>query len=362
MRTGTEQSRLYWIASLACVMGIFSLVCSPPGGSAGQPGELGNLTLMYWDDGEPSHLSMPVLAVDSLADTTVETLPDNEGQERGAVDEIVDVSFSDSDQLSADVEQPDSLTLSSLKMGKPLMEVEVVTESGETLRDEFVLDTRRAVKLDLFDNCQFISNQDGESPGPGTYHTTYLTGAQIPMNYHLLDENGLILFGYGYFPIEITGDADLTVDEESRDSHRLHFQAGDEPGTAQIASTLDDTRVSARLVEAGAIDGATIANQSLLRNLEVDGSWFGEILPQADDDVVCYADVDQTVTNLTPDVCELQLDDSDDETQSHTFAELTRHTVGECQIEVHYPDGNDAKGATTIISIGDDGTLTFNNL
>lgn len=366
-----QESRLRWIAGLACVMGLFSLVCSPPDGPAGQRGELGNLNLLYWDDDEPSSLSRPLLAVDAMADATVETLPDDEGQERGAVDEIVDVSVSDSAMLSAEIEDSDFLTLSAKEMGAPLLEIEVVTESGETLRDEFVLDTRRAVKLDLFDRCQHTPNQEGTSPGPGTYHTTYLTGAQIPMDYHLLDENGPILFGYGYFPFEITGEVDLIVDEESRDPHHFHFQAGDEPGNAQIASTIDDTKVSADLVEAGAIDGATISNQVYLGEVAAGETWSGDFLPQTDGDVICYADVDRSVTSLTPDVCEVELADSDSDngaddaqpaSQPPTYDTLTRHTVGECQIEVDYPVGNDGLGATTIISIADDGSLTFENL
>ena len=385
MRTGIKKSRLRWIAGLACVMGVFSLVCSQPEGPENQHGELGNLQLKYWDKNTNlSFQSTPQLAVEAMADVTVKTLPDSDGNERGAVDEIVDISFDNNNALAADIVQPDFFTLAALEADRPVMEVEVITESGDVVRDEFFMDTREVAGLDLSDACGDIPNQGGQTHSVGTYNTTYLTGSQVPIDYRLRDESSIILLGYGYFPIDVTGDAELVLDEDSYDTRQFHFQAGTQPGTADIASTVDARRISADIMEPGAIDGATVSNRRQLADLELNATWTGKIVPEVDRQVVCYADIDRYVTSLTPEVCDVEMVGADEDTndvgdvgtvdedssdtgddkqpspQPYAETQVQRHDIGECQLEVEFPAGNDGQGATTVISI-EDGFIAFTN-
>ncbi|MFU8803211.1 MAG: hypothetical protein ACNA8W_05310 [Bradymonadaceae bacterium] len=324
-----------WMGGWTAIAAASSIFCGAP-----IDGQQGNLRFDFMQETHPTGLVPGLsMAVGSALDFTVDSLDGDE------ISAIASTNASNKEAFSAGAEGK-VLTLSAAEEGDTKIEVTVTLADGDTVADDFSMSAYHAKELALSHACANIT----AGAGGDDVTATYLVDSDIWMQYFLYADDSLLLKGYGYHPLEIEGEAELDLDRSSRDLAYLRIQAGSEPGEASLNPTLAGDSLNVRLARAEAIEGAAVIEN--ISQFTDDRPRFGHIVPVIDGKPVCFADVERTLENLTPEICEVEAaPDSDLSVQPQARVMLTRKSEGDCRFRVSYPAGNQGSGASTIFSV-----------
>ncbi len=297
-------------------------------------GNEGNLEFSYVADDDIANFNKPI-AVGARLDIEVRTA----GRRRPVA--VEEVTSSDPAVLDAVAVGGSGFTLEGKGEGSAEIFV-TATDGGETLEDSVNMLARIPEVLKMYHTC-----------APASAEATYLTGQEIWIPFEFEMKNGQPVIGYGYHPITVTPDGALTLDTGSRSQQYFHFTTAASPETATVASTLDDTTLTLNLVDAGAIDGATVGIGAGTEP-KVGEKHLYDILPTVGGEPVCQANTDFTVTTTTPAICtvrEIGAPESGDDRYQYSWIEIEGLAAGTCEFEVTFTAGSGGAGTTVPLSV-----------
>lgn len=313
-------------------------------------GNEGNLSFEYVADDRPLDFNKPI-AVGARLELRV-----REAGSLQLVDRITSAGTDDESVLQVvDISGP-TLIVEGVGAGNALIEVEAALASGGVLSDSVNMTARVPEVLDMRHSCT-----DGDTG-------TYLVDQNIWLWFDMEMANGQPVIGYGYHPVAFDPGDGMALDETTRNQQWFELLTSDTPQTVTISSEIDETEVTAILVEASDIDGAVlIGDYGALVDVP---TWY-YTLPLRDEARICQANTELTVEVLTPDICEVTLpvdEPTDEEIASSVGAarntegpdetinesgwlRVVGFEVGVCEFSVTYTEGADGAGVETEMSV-----------
>lgn len=181
-----------------------------------------------------------------------------------------------------------------------------------------------------------------------SWAANYLVDQKVLVGFDMEMTNGQSVIGYGYHPVTIEPATGAILDKNNKDQASLHLQTGSTRQTVTIKSQIDATQMTLGLVLPGDINGASLNSATS----PVGGNFVGQkrlmhVRPTVDGTPVCQSVLDMTVTNSTPDVCEVK------STKSGSvwgWVEVTGKKVGKCTFTCTFPQGDGGKGVSQLFS------------
>ena len=296
-------------------------------------GNEGNLDFSYTADDDIRNFNKPI-AVGAKLELRV-----HETGTRLEVD-VEDATSDDNDTLAVETFARNRIILEGVGEGPALIEVTAKVPGGEVLTDSVNMLAARPDILELRHSCT------GDA-GPAKY-LVGTDGALI--SYDFKKSNGQDVIGYGYFPFEVSGDAELTLNQTSTDQANFHFDIGTMPGTATIASTLDESTIDLDIVLPGDIDGIE-GNPSAVLRLSVGDTRYFSFWPTVAGDRVCQSEEEVQAETSTPEICTVRATAPVDPDSSGAF-DLTGWVAveglsfGNCDFTVTFPNGAGGEGVS----------------
>ncbi len=326
-------NRLLYGTGLALVGLYFGVACTST-----VTGNEGNLDFTYTADDDVTNFNKPIAVGAKLELKVFET------GSRATV-EVTEAETDDPDVLDVETFSSNRVILVGIGEGETLVEVTATLADGSSVGDSVNMLATVPDTLELRHPC---TQADGSA--------TYLVGTDdVHINYEMRKGSGQPVIGFGYFPIETTGP--LTLDEGSRDQTSFHFDIGDEPGTASIASTIDDSVLTLDITTEDAIDGAeTLATSP--REVRVDETIIIAVYPKVGDDRVCASNATMEVESLTPDICSVRANEPADAEEAGLlqrtgFVTVTGKAFGVCSFTASFPGGADTAEVDVEVEVGE---------
>ncbi len=310
------------VVLLAAIVGLGTVACE-----SRITGKEGNLQFAYYGTGDPFDFNKPI-AVGANLDLRVYEAP-------GGEDVIVlEADFDPEGVLGVEEIEGNTIVLVGEGHGRSEIRVEAELLDGEVVEDFVDMRARVASRLDLGHYC---TDED---------RAMYLLEQEIWLPFSLYDDNDEQLIGYGYRPVEFEPAGMAVLQEDNKYQARFHIDTGQDAGTVQISSTIDGTELELELVDADDIDGMEV---KVGADPRVNHTTTIHFQPQVDGQRVCQPILNFQVENLTPDNCEVQFADNDEE--SSLFQELGVVVVegrqaGECTVVGMLEDVNDGQGVS----------------
>jgi hypothetical protein len=303
-------------------------------------GNEGNLDFSYIADDQITNFNKPVAVGAKLELRVAQT-----GTRREV--EVQDASSDDPGVLEVETFSSDRVIVVGTGDGNALIEVSAEVPDGSVVSDSVnmlaavpeVLKLRHSCTTDGAEAKYFVDTDD------------------VLIGYDMEKSNGQPVIGYGYFPIETSGDAELSLNESSTDQAHFHFDIGSMPGSAAIASTIDETTLDFEVVTVADVDGIE-SNPANDLQLHVDETEYFHVWPTVADVRVCQSEATMTAETSTPDICAVSAVDppSDQGVGDITgWVKVEGKAFGNCEFTVTYSDAADGDGVTVDLTaeIGD---------
>lgn len=295
-------------------------------------GNEGNLDFSYTADDQVTNFNKPVAVGAKLELRVQET-----GTRREV--EVTDAMSDDNGVLEVDTFSSDRVIVVGKGDGNALIEVSAEVPSGEVVSDSVNMLAAVPEVLKLRHSCT-----------TGEMEAKYFVDTDnVLIGYDMEKSNGQPVIGYGYFPIETSGEAELTLNESSTDQAHFHFDVGTMPGMSMIASTIDESTLEFEVVTVADVDGIEGNPANDLR-LHVDETEFFHVWPTVTDVRVCQSEATMTAETSTPDICAVSAVEppSDQGSLDITgWVKVEGKAFGTCEFTVTYPDGADGAGVTS---------------
>lgn len=302
-------------------------------------GKLGNLTFSYPTDDEVLDFNKPI-AVGARLELRVR---DAAERDRSPI-ELTTVESSDPSVLEVVSFSGDTITLEGKGDGSAEISVEAQFDNTGEIKPDAV-DMRAATpdEVKLWHECR------PQSETYGIYQQG--TDFRVPFDLKLDDGNDVI--GYGYYPVELSPDTLLTLDENEESQTWLFLNGADMAGAGEIASSLDSAVLDVELVPVSDFDGIERASD---RKVGLDEDTAVLHRPTVVSVPVCQSKADFSVGNLTPDICDAErasnIEDVADTFYTGTgWVSIRPKERGTCRYEVNYPDANGGTGLTQELSV-----------
>ncbi|MGI5863664.1 MAG: hypothetical protein ACOX6T_16625 [Myxococcales bacterium] len=297
-------------------------------------GNEGNLEFSYWADDEIRDFNKPI-AVGAKLDIEVHTNGTHQ-----KVD-LLEVTTEDPSVLKVAGKLGNMMTLEGVGEGTTDVTVEAKTKAGETVSDWITMRARKPNVLKAWHSC----TQETEG--------IYLVNHDIAVGFDLRYEQGSVkepVIGYGYHPITIEPAAALALDQVNKDQQHFHFKTAASAQTATLTSTIDSTALTFRLVEEGAIDGASFAIDAE-HKVRLNADALLHVLPTVGGKPVCQSQTAMSVEVLTADVCSVQTATNEAGGSEAHWIKVSGKALGTCNVEVTFPKGANGAGASAQLSV-----------
>lgn len=305
-------------------------------------GNEGNLDFSYTADDQITNFNKPIAVGAKLELRIHET-----GTRREV--EVTDASTDDLEVLEVETYSSNRVILVGKGEGSALVEVSAETPSGEVVSDSVNMLAAVPDILELRHSCT-----------NGADEAKYFVDTDgVLISYDFKKSNGQDVIGYGYFPIEVTGDAQLTLNQTSTDQANFRFDIGSTPGAATIASTIDDTTLNLDVVTIADVDGID-SNPASDFQLMVGETEYYHFWPTVGGVRVCQSEAPLEAATTTSNVCNVRVGEPADP-DSSDFLDITGWIAveglefGNCQFSVTYPGANGGEGVTVAFTaeVGD---------
>ncbi len=295
-------------------------------------GNEGNLDFSYTADDDVRNFNKPIAVGAKLELRVLET------GTRLEVD-VQDASTDDNSVISVETFSSNRVILEAKGEGAVLVEVSAKVPSGEVLRDSINMLAAIPEVLELRHSC--TGNAEPAKYLIGT------DGALV--SFDMKKKNGQNVIGYGYFPIELSGDAELVLNRTTTDQANFHFNIGTTPGRATITSTIDDASIDLDIVSPGDIDGINTDPAAL--KLHVGETKYFHFWPTVGGDRVCQSEEETQARTSTENICTVSatppLDGDSSEALDLTgWVSVTGNEFGNCRFSVTYPNAAGGAGHT----------------
>ena len=295
-------------------------------------GNEGNFQFSYDADDWITDFNKPI-AVGAYLDITV-----REVGTFGAVD-LTLAEYDDPNVLTVDSFGGNLITVQGTGEGLALLQVEGTTNSGEALTDSVNMQAKVPEVMVLWHSCG--GSEDGY----------YLTDQRVWVPFEMQMSNSQPVIGYGYYPIALDGEA-AALDSDDSNQQWMAFDTAATAGVLALSSEIDDTTLTMNVAAPGDIDGVQDPIASVAEDIDVGDINAFYVRPMVGDLPVCQAEVEKTVTSLTPTICTVTDSDPEEDTGEgqHEYGWFTVEGVAEgtCQYEVTYPDANGGEGVTDL--------------
>lgn len=297
-------------------------------------GNEGNLDFSYFADDDIRNFNKPI-AVGAKLELRVKQTG------TGADVTLKDALSDDNGVLSIETFTGNRLVLVGEGEGGATIEVSAQVLNGEVVTDSVNMLSAVPDVLELRHSCGQDANY-------------FVDTEEILIGYDFKKSNGQDVIGFGYFPIELTGDATVTLDTTSADQAAFHFAVGSMPGTATIESTIDDTKLALGIVLPSEVDGLEVGGGTQLA-VQAGSSRYIRVYPTVGGDRVCQSKIELTASSDTPDICDvraippIQTDDGTIGAFDNLIVE--GKALGECVYTVTFPPGLDGAGVSSNFSI-----------
>ena len=285
-------------------------------------GNEGNLRFTYEADDDILDFNKAI-AVGASLDYEVTDL------NRGAVT-LTDVRSSDP-ALRVTGFSGDTFTLESVSDGNGLIEVEANTFDG-SVSDSINVTSRPAEVLRLAHTCSV-------SPT-----ASYLTDQRIVVAFELERANGRPVIGYGYYPVTFEPSTALTLSRSEKAQQFMQLDTGSTPTQVRIDSTIDTTSLNLRLIRQSEVDGAELIFDNIQQTDVGDTDSFF-VLPRANGQRVCQADLRRSVRTDTPEICTVSARLPPNGNREKGWIQVRGEAAGTCLFTVSYLDGGGGTGA-----------------
>lgn len=324
------KSKVLFGSSLA-VAGLYLFI----GCTSTTTGNEGNLDFSYTADDDVTNFNKPIAVGAKLELKVLET------GSRLPV-EVIDAMSDDTDVLDVETFSSNRVILVGAGDGSAAIEVSAEKQDGEVVTDSVNMLSAVPDVLKLGHTCT-----------AGDALAKYFVDTEdVHISFDMEKENGQPVIGYGYFPIEVTGDAELDLDRGSTDQANFHFNVGQSVGTATIQSTVDDTTLDVEVVLPGDVD-AIESNPTSDFQLHVGETEFYHFWPTVQGVRVCQSHEEVQAESSTPSICAVSAvaPPEDDETASGLlgvtgWVKIEGKEFGTCQFTVTYPNANTGQGVT----------------
>lgn len=372
----SPRSRLLTCAALTCLHG-FTAACSSPGYApewepVGVDGSESRVTFSTPDDTSRTSFLSRKLAVQARTSVLVS----KEVHDVLSSDPSVFTAEFDGSLVQVEAKSQGSATLSVQLIERDPTTLEPIPPTGDFQADDGItLETAVATRVELVNLC-------------GEGGLTFLTGRKdIFLGYELLDEEGEVLAGHGYYPFTApTSQQKITLSDTSHHSLAL-LNTHDEPGTITITSQLEEDKSwDIQLFEEGDIDGAMVHSHRVELPGEVQEKLLDGVLgytrpfdgenlyanslqvlqaePTVQNSPLCMADIPVYIESLTPDSCSIipvypvheedyQRGDLEPQDPSYSFFGVSSKDASAdgCTLSITYPQGKNGQGVTTTITL-----------
>ncbi len=287
-------------------------------------GDEGNLTFHYIDSGWPQSASTTDIAKGAQVDVRVS---DARADDNTTSLELIEAYSDDAQTLEVAAERDEEFQLAAHEESAgdgTRIHAEAYDADGEAISDSTTLRTAGVDDVAVDHLC------DDE---------VYLAESTVEFGYDMMDAAGDDLTGYGYYPLSIEPESAGEIDEGIGRLEVIEIETGDEAGTHDIVSDLDDEVVQEfELLASEDIDDIEFHADHEERESSLD---VGESGPAmlfsllSDDRTVCGAKSSaiELVSN-TPDTCEVDYGTY----RTLHLAEVEGLEAGECEIELSIPD------------------------
>ncbi len=292
-------------------------------------GNEGNFQFSYTADDRITDFNKPI-AVGGYLDIEVTDV--------GALQpiELLAAAFDDVETLDVVSFSGSTITVTGVADGSALLSVEGTTAGGETLTDAINMLAGTPEVLLISHTCE---------------GSAYLTSQRIWLPFELEKENGQPVIGYGYYPVTLAPESSLSLSVDDSGQQYMAFDTTDAPGSATLASTIDDTTLAMTIVTPADITGVDEPTEWVFEDIDVGDTNAFYVLPTTDTDTICQAQVTKIVTSDTPDICTVaDIEPSDASTYEYGWFEVTGVAEGECLFTVTYPEGSGGAGTSAQFS------------
>jgi len=307
----------------------FSVACS-----SSLTGNEGNFQFSYAADDRITDFNKPI-AVGAKLDLEVR---DVGGQQPV---NLTDASFDDTAVLDVVSFNDHELTVTATGEGNALLSVAGTTVDGDDLTDSVNLLARVPEVHLLWHTCD----------PTGSGEAGYLTSQRVWLPFDFEMDNGQPVIGYGYYPVALSGDAAMTINETDSTQAHMAYDIGDTPGALTMTSDIDGATLSMLIAAPEQIDGVADPIAFVLEDIDVGDVNSFYVLPTVDGTTLCQAEVTKQVASVTPDICDVRdRDPLDPSSYEYGWFEVEGLAEGTCEFTVTYPDGNGGQGASGTFS------------
>lgn len=323
-----DTQKLLYGTAIAAVGLYFAIGCTST-----TTGNEGNLDFSYTADDDVTNFNKPIAVGAKLELKVLET-----GSRREV--EVTEASTGDPDVLDINQFSSNRVIVAALGEGSTTIEVTATTPDGASVSDSVnmlgavpdVL-TLRHTCVNAGEEAAYLVNTDG-----------------VRIDFEMEKDNGQPVIGYGYFPIEVAGDAELELNRATTDQAFFHFDIGAIVGPVSINSTIDDTSLSFGVFEPAAIDGIESTATADFA-LNVGETEFIHFFPMIAGTRVCQSEATVEAETSTPDICTVTAaapadPDSSEFLDTTGYVQIEGKALGNCEFTVTYPDGMEGAGAS----------------
>ncbi len=309
-------------------------------------GEQGNLALTFDNGASAGATGSSPLAVGATLDYSAHL----EGDKNQKVS-FTSATSSDDSVILVDGVEGGLMTLEGIGDGEAIIDVDADGPDG-AIADSFTLDAATVDALEFAHPC---APED---------EAVYLVDHDINLHYKMRSD-GRLAVGHGHYPVTLdpADGAELT---NTTTNGLLPLQSSSEAGVVTVSSELEDASdIDLTFIEEGDIDGVQVFEEEFDLPTSVDSTLDLHLLPTVEGLLsavegpvpVCQSDIEMTVTNDTPETCELAYGPAEREESSlfnlyePNALAVTGKAEGTCEFTVTIPAANDGQGADASFSV-----------
>ena len=293
-------------------------------------GNEGNLEFAYVATDDVTNFNKPI-AVGAKLDVQVAEV----GTHRPAA--LQSAETDDEGVLRVASFQGDTVVLEGTGSGQALVSVAAKLPNGDEVTDSVNMQARVPEVMVLNHSC--TSDPEG----------LYFVDQDISIHFELKMSNGQPVIGYGYYPVTVDPAEGLqSLNEASKKQEFMDFHTATDKGAVTLASQVDSTTATLRLVAPGDVDGAELDGGDLDMLVGGLGRWL-HVIPTVADKRVCQARFEVQVHGETDDICEIRggtVDDNlpTDSAEKWGFVFAKGKAKGKCRFKVTYPEAKAGAG------------------
>lgn len=315
---------------VAFVLGAGLALGAAPGCKSRLTGNEGNLEFSYVAADDVTNFNKPI-AVGAKLDVQVAEV----GTHRPA--SLQTAETDDAGVLRVASFQGDTLVLEGAGSGQALVSVSAKKPNGDVVTDSVNMQARVPEVLVLNHSC--TSDPEG----------LYLVDQDVSIHFELKMTNGQPVIGYGYYPVTADpADGLQSLNEASKKQEFMDFHTAADAGTVTLASQIDATTATLRLVAPAAVDGAELDGDEpdlLVGGL---GRWL-HVIPTVAGKRVCQARLEVQAHGETDELCEVRGgtvgdDLPTDSAEKWGFVFVKGLAKGKCRFSVTYPAAQGGAG------------------